>query len=466
MARHRPGSERTTPARYILASRLLRGAAMSLVVSGIGMSVTAPQMTLFLVRELHMSDVVAGLYYLTNLAAPVAGFAVGSLSDRAGSRLLVYRLSALAGCAGWALMAFSTQTWMPFAINILLLSVAGAGAAQLQAAVRDELNRNPTPVDNQVVAVMRMAMALGWIVGPLIGAVLGTVWGLRPLLLATGISLLLSLVPLIGVKAAPVATATTGAGGAPTRPAPALAADTTTDPIVAVTLAPSPGPRRARGASLAPLLLFTGIYVLIMCGETVKLAYLPLYLDGRLHADAALRGAIIGLQPLVEVALMPLAARLADRFGMAPVLFTGAGMAVAAHLSYASAEQFDLPIAALIAGQFFMAGVIATFGVLGVTVAQRFQPDRVGLASSVFLSAFAINAAVGGFVGSLGASWLGLPHLFWIPAAIAATGAIALVVLNVYAPLDGSRVSPGRMGVESHSHTGIRVSRRSARDAP
>lgn len=412
--------------RYILRSRLLRGAFLSLVISGIGISITVPQITLFLVDELHLSIAQAGLYFLTNLTAPIAGYVVGSLSDRAGSRLLVFRLCALAGFLGWVLMAFAMQPWMPFAINMLLLSMAGAGAAQLQAAVRDELNRTPTPADNEVVAVMRMAMAFGWIVGPVIGAVLGAVLGLRPLLLVTGISVLISILPLIGAKAPSLAERS----AAVTRlrhPDDATAAG---EPGVAPTQ-----PAVRRDASMLPLLVFTGIYVLIMCGETVKLAYLPLYMDGELRVDAGVRGAIIGLQPLIELLLMPFAARLASRFGVMRVLFVGALMAVAAHVSYASADWVEPHLVMLVVGQLLMAGVIASFGVLGITVAQRLVPTRVGMATSVFLSAYAINAAVGGFLGSVGSAWLGLPLLFWIPAAIAAVGAIALVVLNARVPL-------------------------------
>lgn len=401
----------TSASRYIVRSRLLRGAFLSLVISGIGISLTAPQITLFLVQELHLSTAQAGLYFLTNLTAPVAGYVIGSMSDRAGSRILVFRLCAVAGFAGWALMAASNQGWMPFAINLLLLSAAGAGAAQLQAAVRDELNSSPTPADNEVVAIMRMSMALGWIIGPVIGAVLGALLGLRPLLLLTGICVLLSLVPLIGVKTVAVTEL-----AAPRR---------------------SHGPTRAqRARTMLPLLVFTGIYVLIMCGETVKLAYLPLYLDEELAVDASVRGALIGLQPLVELLLMPLAARLANRYGFARVLTVGGLMAVAAHVSYASADFVAPHLVLLIVGQLLMAGVIATFGVLGITVAQRLVPTRVGMASSVFYSAYAINAAVGGFAGSVGAEWLGLPQLFWIPAVVAAIGTIALLILNAVIRLD------------------------------
>ncbi|MFS0894203.1 MFS transporter [Microbacterium sp. 179-I 3D3 NHS] len=427
--------------RYILRSRLLRGAFVSLVISGIGISITMPQITLFLVDELHLSDAEAGLFFLTNLTAPIAGYIVGSFSDRAGSRLLVFRLAALAGFVGWALMAVAMQAWMPFAINAVLLSVAGAGAAQLQAAVRDELNRSPTAADNEVVAVIRMAMALGWILGPVIGAVLGALIGLRPLLLVTGLSVLLSMVPLIGVKTSsplvreaaptPLRRPDESLGAASDSSAPAPAASPALD---------APEPTAApRTHSLLPLLVFTGVYVLIMCGETVKLAYLPLYMDGGLDLDAGTRGAVIGLQPLVELLLMPVAAMLASRFGMTRVLFVGAVMAVLAHVSYAVADLGDPPLAFLIAGQLFMSGVIATFGVLGITVAQRLVPSRVGVASSIFLSAYAINAAVGGFLGSVGSAWLGMPHLFWIPAGIAGLGAIAFLALAAFVPLDGRK---------------------------
>lgn len=422
-----PGGRPPSASRYILRSRLLRGAFVSLVISGIGISITVPQITLFLVDELHFSVAQAGLYFLTNLTAPIAGYVVGSLSDRAGSRLLVFRLCALAGALGWVLMAFAMQPWMPFAINMLLLSMAGAGAAQLQAAVRDELNRTPTTADNEVVAVMRMAMAFGWIVGPVIGAVLGAVLGLRPLLLVTGICVLISILPLIGAKAPSLAERS-------------AAVTRLRHPGEAASEATAGTPAPLRDASLLPLLIFTAIYVLIMCGETVKLAYLPLYMDGELHVDAGVRGAIIGLQPLIELLMMPVAARLASRYGTSRVLFGGAVMAVAAHVSYAAADGVGQPLVMLVVGQLLMAGVIASFGVLGITVAQRLVPTRVGMATSVFLSAYAINGAVGGFLGSIGSSWLGLPQLFWIPAAIAAIGGIALVVLNARVPLDAPPV--------------------------
>ena len=66
-------SATTTPpsaARRILASPLYRGATIAMFLSGLATSAAAPQIALFLVKELGASLPVAGLYYLTSLTAP------------------------------------------------------------------------------------------------------------------------------------------------------------------------------------------------------------------------------------------------------------------------------------------------------------------------------------------------------------------------------------------------------------
>jgi len=64
--------------------------------------------------------------FLTNLAAPVLGFLVGKWSDRLTDRLSLFRLGAVVGLIGWVGMAFTTEVWMAFAINLTVLGFAGA----------------------------------------------------------------------------------------------------------------------------------------------------------------------------------------------------------------------------------------------------------------------------------------------------------------------------------------------------
>ena len=186
--------------RLVLGSRLYRRATLSLFFAGLGISIALPQLSLFLVQDLHASLPVAGLFFLTNLAAPVLGFLVGNWSDRLTDRLLLFRVGAVVGLLGWVLMAFTTQVWMAFAINLTVLGFAGATSSLIFAAVRDQLTHVPTGADNRVMSTVRLGFSLGFMTGPMLGSVVGGVAGLRVTLIAAGVCTLLQAVPMIGQR--------------------------------------------------------------------------------------------------------------------------------------------------------------------------------------------------------------------------------------------------------------------------
>lgn len=382
-----------------------RGATAALLLSGLGFSAAAPQIATFLVRELDASLATAGLYYLTNLTAPVAGYLIGARSDRTGNRLGLFRLCALIGALGWAGIALSTQLWMPFVLSALALAVAGAATSQLFAALHDELTARPAPGNDGVVAIVRMALTAGWVVGPVLGTLLAAQAGSRAMLLATAAATLLQIAPL-GLRRDSAA-------------ARRVAAEEATELHAAHT--PRPGL-----AAMAPLLLFTGLYVCVYAGESVKYAYLPLHMSGTLHLPAAVSGAIIGVQPLVELALMPLAVIAGRRLGMLRLMVVGAGFGVGANLLFALSPG----AAGLFAGQVLMGGVWGIFAVLGIIVAQRLLPGAVATASAIFLSSTAVSSALGGALGGIGTGVLGLPHVFLVPGALGLVAMVGLVLLD------------------------------------
>jgi len=121
---------------------------------------------LFLVNDLHVSLTTAGLFYLTNITAPLAGYLIGARSDRSGKRLGLFRWCALAGFLGWAAMALADQAWMPFVISAVVLAFSGAAGSQLFAAVHDDLHTTASPVADGVLSIVRMALTAGWVIGP------------------------------------------------------------------------------------------------------------------------------------------------------------------------------------------------------------------------------------------------------------------------------------------------------------
>jgi len=380
----------------VVGSRFYRAAFLSLLISGIGISATTPQLTLFLVRDLGTPLPVAGLYYVTNLAAPVAGFLVGRWSDRSRDRLLWFRLCALIGAAGWLAMAAANTVWLPFVISTIALSVSGGSMAQLFAACRDELSRNPTKAENRVVATIRMAFTTGWILGPVIGSWFGGVFGLRALLVATAACVFAQLIPL-------------------GRQRVERYQDDTTRPET-----------RRQIDRMMPLLVFTAVCVLAMTGDTIKFGYLPIYMAEQLHISDSVRGAVIGIQPLLELLLLPAVARLADRYGPLRVMTAGAVLGLAGNLAYATSTS----VGGLFLGQALTAGLWACVGALGVSIAQQLYPEGVGTASGVFLSAIPVGSAVGGTIGGIGVAIIGLPHVFYVPAALTTLAILAFVVLT------------------------------------
>ena len=77
----RPRRARSAPRRFY------RGATVALFLSGLGTSAAAPQITLFLVNDLHVSLTTAGLFYLTNITAVATASAVFMSSTAIASAL-------------------------------------------------------------------------------------------------------------------------------------------------------------------------------------------------------------------------------------------------------------------------------------------------------------------------------------------------------------------------------------------
>src|SRR5258708_10986946 len=190
--------------KVVLSSPIYVGCTLAMFLSGLGASAAAPQIVLFLVKVLGTPLPIAGLYYLTNLTAPIAGYLVGNHSDRTGERLILFRLCALAGFAGWAAIALSTKVWMPFLISSLVLAFSVAASSQLFAAVRDDLDEEAQGSSEGVVAIVRMALTAGWVLRPMGAASLAVATNLRGMLWITALLSLAQVNPLWSLKRCPM----------------------------------------------------------------------------------------------------------------------------------------------------------------------------------------------------------------------------------------------------------------------
>jgi len=387
----------------VLRSSLYRRATVSLFLGGLGISVALPQLSLFLVQELGASLQVAGLFFLTNLAAPVLGFVVGTWADRVSDRLTLFRVGAVVGLAGWVLLAFATQVWVAFVVNLTVLGFAGATSSLIFAAVRDQITHDAAGSDhragsdNRVMSTVRMGFSVGFMTGPLVGSVLGGVAGLRLTLVVAGMCTLAQAVPLIGQAVTP---AVRGA------------------------VVDSTSPEAPRPVSLLPLVVFLSLGVLAMCGDTIRFAYLPIYMELHLGTSDWLRGVVISTQSVGMLMFIPVMAVLADRIGAQRLVGVSVILGVAGNLGFVAAHGPWL----LIGATLLNAAMWASLGGIGITVAQDLYPTGIGLASSLYFSALRFSGAIGGIAGGLGVGWFGVPGVFLLPAALCLVAAAGLLI--------------------------------------
>jgi MFS transporter, SET family, sugar efflux transporter len=176
--------------------------------------------------------------------------------------------------------------------------------------------------------------------------------------------------------------------------------------------------------SLAPLITFLGLGVLAMCGDTIKFAYLPLYLELQLGTPDWLRGVVISAQSVGMLVFIPIMGVLADRFGAQRLVVVNVLLGVVANIGFMIAGSELVLIAATLCN----AAMWATLGGIGITVAQDLYPSGIGLASSLYFSAIRFSAAIGGIAGAVGVRWFGVPGVFVVPAALCAVAAVGLLL--------------------------------------
>jgi SET family sugar efflux transporter-like MFS transporter len=180
----------------------------------------------------------------------------------------------------------------------------------------------------------------------------------------------------------------------------------------------------SRPPSLLPLLTFLGLSVLAMCGDTIRFAYLPIYMELQLGTPDWLRGVVISAQSVGMLVFIPIMGVLADRFGAHRLVVVNVLLGAGANLAFMAAGSELVLIAATVLNS----AMWATLGAIGITVAQDLYPNGIGMASSLYFSAIRVSAAIGGIAGGLGVGWFGVPGVFLVPALLCMVAALGLLI--------------------------------------
>lgn len=362
-----------------------RALMLIMFLAGMAVSSAAPLTTLFLTKELGAKASVAGLFYLTSIGGLLINLYTGHISDRMSSRMPLIKGSAIWLSIGWGLISLSQNSVMVFVIGVIFFSLMGTLNAQTFGVVRDIINHEKESREATVTSIIRTAYSFGWTLGPVIGSFIAGIAGYRIAFLVAVALFLAILVPLRKIKM-------------PAKKEQAFKKE-----------------RKPFELKTTLKLTYFGIIcTLVLSGEAIRIAYLPLLAVDHLHMSMFQFGVLMSIAPLTEIFVMPLSGVLADKFGIHKVLFSGFLIGGLGFFLFANSVH----LWQLLLGQIMNACFISIIFGLAVTYAQQLSPNNIGLASSIFFSAQSASFILGSLIGSYGVHLVGLPLTFFIPTVL------------------------------------------------
>lgn len=358
-------------------------------------SSAVPLLSLFLSSHLHADNRTVGLFAVSTVAGAVVSLSTGWLSDRVASRTKLLRRSMVWLAAGWVLLSFTGRIWEAFAINMVFFSVLGTVSAQFFASLAETLDEKNSTARATITATIRGGYALGYVVGPLVGTAVSSAYGLRTaFVLSAGLYLCCAALSL-----------------------------TLTDARRTVPAKPKASLRSLPAAGLSVLLFVAGT-ALVLSGDGLKSVYLPLYVTGDLGGSLVTFGSLLSVSAVCEVVVMPLVGVLSDRFGIHRIVTAGIAVGVVDFAILAlSGQMWNLYVVQVV----HVIVLSVTLG-LGPTFLQQFSTLGTGTATSVFFAGQSLSRIVAGATGALGVGVLGLPGIFWVPAAFFLVVTVGLVL--------------------------------------
>jgi SET family sugar efflux transporter-like MFS transporter len=364
--------------------REYRAFLLIMVFLSLATSSTLPLVTLYLVDRLHVALSLVGVYFIGEaLLGLILGLVVGRWSDRWPSRVPAMRLAATWVAIGWLVFALSPYVWLSLSVGVVFVSAGAITMGQAFAALHDVMVRDGERRPGLVNATIRTAFSLGFVLGPLLGSQLAALVSFRAAFVVAGCLNLLCLVPLSRL-AIPVSTGTERERS-----------------------------RQGQGQGNSLLYIFVGVCTLVLIGTALRITYLPIDVTQHLGGSIRQYGTVMAISPLAELITLPAAGLLALRFRTGRLFSLGLAVATIEYLIL----SFNTALWQVYLSQAMDALVVAAVLGLGLTYAQQLSPDRAGLASSMFGSAFGIATLVGNLLGGVSIPILGVPHLFFIPLA-------------------------------------------------
>jgi MFS transporter, SET family, sugar efflux transporter len=360
--------------------------------------------SLFLTSAVHAAPLLIGLFFAGRGAVSIVlNLGVGAMSDRLPDRRPLLVIAGMGGAIGGVCFAVLRDDVAVLVAGVVFFSIGALAFSQLFAYANEFAHAHDRPVAG-FTSVLRAVFSASWVIGPPVGFYLLTRYGFGPLFLAVG--------------ALSFLTAVLGWG---LRPLPA--------PLRSLQTPPDGRHRSDHAPSAAfPLLpartwLLLGAIIALGVVNQMYSIDVPLYVTKTLHLDAQLVGWMAGLGAALEIPIMIVAGRFAERFGRLPLVIASA----------AGATGFFclLPLARSAGPLLALQVLNAAWSAVALSIPMVMMQDEArsgaGAASSLYSSAFMSAGLLAGAITGVTAAVIGFGGVFWVCAALAAVAAALLL---------------------------------------
>ncbi|MFE0774881.1 sugar efflux transporter [Streptomyces sp. NPDC058861] len=366
----------------------------------LAMSLFGTTLSLFLADAVGVGPGLIGLYF-TGCAVIGIGInlATGRLSDRLPDRRIALAATALAGVVGALVLTGARDYALVFATGAVLLGVNEAYISQLFAYVKefaDSAGREVTSFSSSV----RSVFSAGWVIGPPAGLFLLTHAGFGRVY--AGAAVLLLVTAVLGRWFLPVLPRPEpGAGGRESRS----------------------GVRRILATVPRRSWLLLGSVTAVNVANQMYLIAIALYVTKDLRLSASLVGVMAGVCAALEIPLMIMVGRVADRVGRTRIVTAAVVLAVLFFCLLPTAGTAPV----LIALQLLNALWIAVITSIPMVMVQQEVPGGTGTVSALYSSTFPTAQLMAGALTGVVAAQAGYRSVFWICAGLCALAVVLLL---------------------------------------
>ncbi|GGL05979.1 MFS transporter [Sphaerisporangium melleum] len=411
-------STKSSGLRIFMDGAVTRLAAATAAI-GVGGAMVVPTVSLFLSDAVHATPFMIGAFIAGRAIAEIAtDLSVGVLSDRVGNRRIVLGVCALFAAGGALCYLLLRDYWLLLVSSAVMFGLGGATFPQMYAYTRElaEFRGHGVTFFN---SAMRAVTSLAWIVGPPLAfgliALRGfeTLYAVAAVLYAIGGVICFIGLPNTDRRRAPAPESTSsiisGDAAAADQPADAPPRPKAGNPFSGL-------PARVKA------LLVT--IVLLLAVNAMYQFDIALYITKDLGMDESFTGLVLGLGSALEIpAIMYIGAK-ADRIGHWRVVIGAAVCAIVFFVAMPFAHTQWALLLLQVPNAIWTAVALS----IPVTILQDSMPDRPGVASSLYSSAFKAGMFLGGIVAGIVAQYVGFTNVFWACATLSAFALLSVLL--------------------------------------